>query len=340
MLLIVAHHYIVNSGLTQGFLTSDLTNTKNVFAQLFGAWGKTGINCFMLITGYFMCTSHITLKKFLKLFGQIYFWKILIFVVFLLFGIEHLTIKGIAKTLAPITMVETNFTSCFILFWLFIPFLNKVIQNINKKMHLRLLALSLFIYSFLYFLPGVHVSYNYVSWFIVLYFIASFLRLYPLKRDKDTRFWILSTFISIVVSLGLSACYMRIFGKGYLWSFLVDSNAPMSVIVAVCSFMWFKNIKIKQSKFINTVAATTFGVLLIHANSNAMRQWLWRDTLQNVDWFYTDYFVLHAVLSVVIVFCVCVLLDWLRIRLIEKPLMKKCTPLIERWSSKLETSKY
>ena len=294
----------------------------------------------MLITGYFMCTSHITLRKFLKLFGQIYFWKILIYIVFLLFGIDHLTLKSLVKTLIPIAAVETNFTGCFILFWLFIPFLNKVIQNIDKKMHLRLLALTLFIYSFLYFLPGIHVSYNYVSWFIVLYFIASYLRLYPLKKDKDTRFWILSTFLTILASLSLSVAYMLLTHKGFLWSFLVDSNAPMAVLVSVCSFMWFKNIKIKQSKLINTIAATTFGVLLIHGNSNAMRQWLWKDTLQNTQWFQTDYFILHAVLSVIVVFCVCAFLDYLRIKLIERPLMNKYDSLIQRWSQRLETSKY
>lgn len=30
------------------------------------------------------------------------------------------------------------------------------------------------------------------------------------------------------------------------------------------------------------IAASTFGVLLIHANSETMRNWLWKDTLDNV----------------------------------------------------------
>lgn len=63
MLLIVAHHYVVNSGLIQLMQNSETTN-NSIFLYLFGMWGKTGINCFMLITGYFMCKLNITIRKF------------------------------------------------------------------------------------------------------------------------------------------------------------------------------------------------------------------------------------------------------------------------------------
>ena len=77
MILIVAHHYVVNSGLTVdgGPIDENPTSANSIFLSLFGAWGKVGINCFMMITGYYMCTSKITLRKFLRLMGQIYFYK-------------------------------------------------------------------------------------------------------------------------------------------------------------------------------------------------------------------------------------------------------------------------
>lgn len=64
MLLIVCHHYVVNSGLFP-LIQSNPDSPQSVFLSLFGMWGKTGINCFVLISGYFMCQSKITLKKFL-----------------------------------------------------------------------------------------------------------------------------------------------------------------------------------------------------------------------------------------------------------------------------------
>ena len=69
MLFIIAHHYVVHSGL-RGLesIRLDPMSFHSQFILLFGAWGKIGINCFVLITGYFMCTRSISLRKFLKLF--------------------------------------------------------------------------------------------------------------------------------------------------------------------------------------------------------------------------------------------------------------------------------
>ena len=87
MLMIVAHHFVVNSGLSsgEGPMNTFPTAANTLFLWLFGMWGKTGINCFLLITGYFMCKSTISLKKFIKLLLWIYFYKIIIFCIFISF---------------------------------------------------------------------------------------------------------------------------------------------------------------------------------------------------------------------------------------------------------------
>ena len=83
--------------------------------------------------------------------------------------------------------------------------------------------------------------------------------------------------------------------------------------------MFFKNIKLKYHVAVNWIASSTFGVLLIHANSDVMRQWLWEDTLHNAAAYQSNMIFVHAIVSVVVVFFVCILLDKLRIYLFEKP---------------------
>ena len=82
MWFIVAHHYVVNSELMDVMKEEPLSG-NSIFFFLFGAWGKTGINCFVLITGYFMCKSQITVQKFLKLLFEVLFYNILIYFVFI-----------------------------------------------------------------------------------------------------------------------------------------------------------------------------------------------------------------------------------------------------------------
>lgn len=100
MLLIVAHHYVVNSGITQIIAEPPYT-WHTYFLYLFGMWGKIGINCFVLITGYFMCTADISLRKFLRLLLEIWFYNIVIYAAFVISGYEPVSFSGIYAALLP-----------------------------------------------------------------------------------------------------------------------------------------------------------------------------------------------------------------------------------------------
>ena len=345
MLLIVAHHYVVNSGLTDagGVIYSSPMSAKSLFLLIFGAWGKIGINCFVLITGYFMCKSHITAKKFFKLLFELEFYNIFIYFIFLFTGYEPFSIKEFVKCIFPIYSVSDGFTSCFLLFYLCIPFLNILIHNLNEKQHIRLILLVSFIYIFFGTVPKFSVTMNYVSWFCVLFFIASYIRLYPKKIFENTAFWGIATLISIalsVISVVSCAWLGSKIDRNIAFYFVSDSNTFLAVANGICSFMFFNDLKIKQSKFINTVAASTFGVLCIHANSGTMRRWLWKDTLNNVGAYGSDLIVLHAIGGVIAIFIICTLIDMARIRLIERPFFKFWDRHFEKISEKYNTLEY
>lgn len=325
MLLIVCHHYVVNSGLIQnGPITSDYLSTPSVFYWLIGMWGKTGINCFVMITGYFMCTSRITLRKFLKLILEIIFWDFVCHSAFILAGYGNISIKDFLLHLLPVKSVGVRFTSCFILFWLTIPFLNILVKNMTHRQHLSLIALALFTYTAMAYAPHGEVRMNYVSWFVVLYFISSYIRLHPqhVWRESSTRTWAFATIAAVVMAIAsvlAILCYNEIRGIDYPpYRFVSDSNSIFALAVGVASFMLFKNIHIPHNRFINAVGATTFGVLLIHANSDTMRQWLWKDVVDCVGHYNAPHYYIYAPLAVVAVFAVCSLLDWIRIKTLER----------------------
>ncbi len=326
MLLIVAHHYVVNSGLWS-IMGQDPHSSKSIFLYLFGMWGKAGINCFVLITGYFMCQSSITVKKFLKLLLEVEFYKIVIYLTFILTGYEAFSMKGFAKALLPITQIADNFVGCFLVFYLCIPFLNVLIKNINCKTHQYLLLLSLGVYTLFATFFGVKM--NYVSWFCVLYFVASYIRLYGLFPSVNNRQWGLLSLGAVAVSM-LSVLALLWLSSDNPYRFVSDSNALLAVITSVCLFMYFKDVNIKQNNVINLVAGSTFGVLLIHANSDTMRRWLWVDVLHNISWYDSSHIYIHAIVAVLAIFFICVALDRVRILFIEKPLFK----IIDRYLQK------
>ena len=323
MLLIVAHHYVVNSGYMaqDGPIMSNITSGKSLFLLLFGAWGKTGINCFVLITGYFMCKSNITLKKFCKLLFQVLFYRIIIGGIFLLASYDGSSFGGYVLSLIPVRGLDRDFTPAFLIFFLCIPFLNILVKNMTEKQHIMLLGVVSFAYIFLGTFPLFAVNMNYVSWFIVLYFISSYIRLYPKKIFENTLLWGILTIVFVgVASLSVFVCSRLDSFPPYY--FVTDSNTLLAVLVGVSSFLFFKNLKIRNSKLINTISQTCFGVLLIHANSDMMRSFLWKDILDNVGMYSSEFLVPHAFLSVFGVFAVCSVIDLCRIYLIETPFFK------------------
>lgn len=74
----------------------------------------------VLITGYFMCKSQISLKKFLKIFLEVEFYTICIYLIFVITGYVPFSIKDCIKAVVPIHGIGTGFTHSYLVFYLFI----------------------------------------------------------------------------------------------------------------------------------------------------------------------------------------------------------------------------
>lgn len=326
MFLIVAHHYVCHG------VSPEIKQTAPIglstMMLIFGGWGKVGINCFVLITGYFMCKSRFSAQKLLKLYLQITFYAVLIYGIFCLTGHEHFSPLKLLLNFWPIKKIGTNFIDCFLIFYLFIPVLNNVVSNLSKELHKYMIFLSLFVYSILPLIPTIGVSYNFVIWFMVLYVIASYIRFYGIFPKITHKQWglmaILLIFIGSASIIGMEFFYrLGYINKFQPYRFVSDSNQILALAIAISSFMFFKDLRIPQSRLINTIGAATFGVLLIHDNSSIMRQWLWHEIVDCEGHMYQSLLLTigYASISVIIIFVMCVGIDWFRGRYIEPSLL-------------------
>ena len=327
MILIIAHHYVVNSGLID-YIYSKPISINSVFLSVFGAWGKIGINCFVLITGFFMYNKKITLKKFLKLLLQVLFYNVIISSIFLITNYHGFSLRDFFTSVFMITDFSKCFTICFLIFYLLIPFLNVLIKNLNKKSHFILILIILLVFSILG--SVISISFNYISWFCVVYIIGAYLAKYMQEKKVN---WNLFSFLSILLSIlsviiGLYLSHKT--DKHLVYYLVTDSNKILAVITSICLFMQFKNMNIKHNKTINYISESIFGVLLIHANNDAMRQFIWNDVLKNTSMFNSELLIVHAILSVMCIFIICVIIDKVRIIIIEKPFFKLINKKIDK----------
>ena len=341
MLLIVAHHYVVNTGIMD-IMLEDATSWQSLFLYMFGMWGKIGINCFVMITGYFMCKSDITIRKFLKLLLEVLFYNVVCFVVFAIAGYQSYSLADIVKGIMPMMNMVNDFMNCFLVYYLLIPFLNKMLGSLGRKEHRNLIVLSLAILMVWNHIPFVEYKTNYVIWFSLLHVIAAYLRFY--EGDLAKKYTWIHARLGLVtlafVLLAMASVYIEILGFGkwckyyfpYRW--VMDCEALLAVPTSVLLFMWFKSLKVPQSKGINTIASSTLAVLLIHANSAAEQRWLWHDTCHISDYVFSSWMPLHAIGCTVAIFAACVIIDKVRIYIFEKPTFKVIDKVFTKYGIK------
>lgn len=322
MFLIIAHHYTVNSGLTSLYDFSEITGNM-LFLQFFGMFGKTVINCFSLITGFFMVKSEITVRKFLKTYFEVKFYYFLFYILFLVTGYEAFSMKGLIKTVFSVVYEAGDlYTGTYVIFFLFIPALNLLARKMSEKLYKYMLGI-LFLYFTVFATFMKHETFDFIGWMMVMYLTGAYICLYQDKTKNYSKIGLGGTIASVILMFS-SIVVIDLFGSGfgfksYDWM-MSNSNKFLALTCSVSAFLLFKNLRIKQNKIINRIAASTFGVLLIHTNSEAMRRLLWQDVFKNMEFYSNSLLIIHAFVTVLIVYLFCLIIDMIRIRFLEKPL--------------------
>lgn len=282
-----------------------------------------------------MCKSSIKVMQWVKLLCEIEFYNIVIFIIFYIAGIQPFSLKAIIKCIIPFYTLGTEFISSYLVFFWFIPFINLLLKQLDKNDHLRLILLCFISDSVFQTVIRVPDAFTYVGLFMYVYLIGAYIRRY---RDGDyektnvedsllltgSAKW---AFGMLLISWTGILCGLIVFkftGHKIIYMFTGQSNRILAIATAVCSFAFFINVNIKQSKLINMVAKSVFGVLLIHANNLTMIDFVWKKLFRS-QWAFENLesaFIVHAFVTVIVIFSVCSVIDIFRIRFLEKPIFQ------------------
>ena len=302
MFFIVGHHFIGHGGWESG--VTDEVNA--VFIGLFSAFFLPSVNLFVMISAYFLCTStseRVNVRKVAKLWGQVFFYSVLLFAVFAATDTIPYTDEGLLNTLLPALKEKYWFFSAYIVMLVLSPFLNAMLRNISRRSHLVLCLLILVAAEFaadahIFNTTGISSGYNAV-WFCCLYVIAAYLRL------RDVRL----TRTKVVIG---GIIYAATIVAGQFVSFKY-SSAPVC-LSAVYVFLAFKHLNIKNerlSKIICFVSPLTFGVYLIH-DSPEMRSFMYENIFHSSQLYDLPASFLIIISFAVITFAVCAAFEFLR----------------------------
>lgn len=279
MLMILSLHLLVFSGL---LTTYNNFSIRSLFVWTLESICFVAVNCYVLISGYFLVDSNFNYKKICKLWITVFFYSTSIYIILLFTKKIDLTMKSAISSIFPISLGNYWFATTYIVLYILSPFLNLLIHSLNKKQYQHLLILIVSIFSiWATFIPqGNTINYGgsySISWFICLYFIAGYLKIFYKNNSIKNYIYLLGyvflSCINVLLYFGLTKLNSSFIRPDFLYNYY----SITITLASICLFLFFKNIKIKNAffnKLIYFFAPTTFGIYLIHENSN-IRQLLW-----------------------------------------------------------------
>lgn len=326
MVFIIISHILIH-----GKVLDNTAGVLHLFFTLLMSFALVHVNSFVLIFGYFNYNKNFSWKKFFKFFNQAWFYQVVIILLAYLTSLETFSKSTLLNNLSPFFNAYW-YVFCYLCLYLLSPFLNRLILNLDQKEHKMLIILLLFLFSFIPFVTNqesiVNNGLTLVN-FILLYFIGSYLKKYPInnnfhfKNYSKNKLQII-LFIGFVLFglLHFSAYWLGIGATSYNNSFLVrlgnifanafsTYSAPFVICMSVCYFLWFSTLNIK-SKTINFIASLVFGVYLIHDNRIIRAHlYYWLDI--NNDRLITSYSIIPKILiAIVIIFVGCIIIEFIR----------------------------
>lgn len=346
IVLIILHHYSVHGGYKY---TVDTLNKKIIFIQILSLYGKVACSIFALSTGYFMIKSKASLKenikKALMINIEMFFYSAIILGIFYykkIGKIDKITIKQ-----SLISLIWGNwYIVAYTMLLLLIPYLNKMIKTLSKSQHRGLIILMLIIWCVIPTITDFKWKFSDIDFFIVMYVIGGYIRLYEVDKMKYANKWNLIIVISSALLLVLSVFYFDNKGIKLHDNNIIKNatkmkniNSIYSVILAISSFLLFKRFTFK-SKIINRISQSTLGIYLIHDN-DLVRPYLWKNLWANTTYCSKRFLVLiqHITIKTLAVFLICLVIDQIRLLTIDKVFRKIVDKYYDKLYSKITNLK-
>lgn len=316
MAMILGLHYL-NSGMGGGLDTTNAIN--HVIAYSLESVFISSVNCFVLISGYFLLSKRVTgLSKAVELYLLMVLYDLLLFSFAVLSREISFSWKELLYSLFPFFAGRRWFLQSYILLLLLVPFLNVLIQHLTKRSHAFLLAIQLMLFSvWPTFFPNAPIAdngYGIIN-FISLYLIATYLKKYAAFKDKRK---------SVILAGASYAFFTVIIGfcsltkmKHHAW----DYNNLFVIVASVSLFVMFLNMTERHNCRVNLLSETMFDVYIIHT-SFYIRNVVYH-RIMRTELFINHPFMIGHLFACILLQLVCfALIGWLR-QILWKPTIGK-----------------
>lgn len=312
---------------------------------------------FIFISGYFLCVSEFKWSKFFRIWFQIFSISLIICAILFLLKIpvigfynddypkldydlaaKTVNLKDIFRSLTPVIHNNNWYGTCYLVFYLFVPFLNNFIKKCDKNTHFKLCILTTILFTIVPMIPDQNVL-NVVNLFIFFlgYFICSYVRFYSPEILKNQKL-LVSCFVLMIFIFICWIPFVNIFCD--IFPYFKNHNVKLLnfmfgwidrfplVFASFLLFCIFRNLNIRSNFIIVAISNATFSVYLIHEN-RLLKYFLWHKIFRIKNFYESDFLILYMIFAIIVVFIGCMIFDLIRRNSIEKLFFRYVYPKID-----------
>lgn len=176
---------------------------QTVVLMLFKNLGQVGNIIFIVCSSWFLLDSRKSDKrKIISLWIDCMFVSVLWVIFYILMGYE-LPIKLFLRQLMPISLGNFWFLTCYMIFYAIHPFLNIMLEHIEKEEHIRINIMFLVMYSVLNLLLGNgKLFYSPIIGFIGVHFLVAYMKKYCVHIMDNEKIQIRCLLVGILGGFG------------------------------------------------------------------------------------------------------------------------------------------
>lgn len=245
---------------------------KHLTISVLSYLGQIGNGIFIVCSSWFLSGCEKIHKK--KIVG-LWFDTVIVSWSFLLicFVFHSPSKREIMGALFPVTFQSYWFVTCYICFYCVVPFLNIIINKIEKKVHFQIIVVFIALYMIINMAIPISGEYYYASDLvscIQIFFIVSYMKKYydikKLGYKLAFGIWggaLLTLVFMIILTNTIGLRIDSLSGQMLHWASI---NNPLIIIAVIFWFIIHNKMEPTNIALINRISSLSFLIYLLHAN--------------------------------------------------------------------------